>query len=464
VSLVLAPAGGASAADCAWDFPPQGISGPVNVVSPSVVTNGTTIVAVWTDFTNGDGIAAGEIQTAISTTGGNTWSTPLTISSADAVDPELAIDGANVSAIWATPSGLQVANSTDSGATWSTPVVISGVLPVTSGFTSFPAITRSGSSVTALWTADGVVQTASSTDGGVVWSAPTTLDGAGTETRLASAGAVRAATWVSTDQRTWAAVSQDAGATWGASTPVSAAAASTTTPQVAIAGSNISVMWADTTLAVTVIRAASSGNAGTTWSTPFALTAGGDADSPRLASDGTRVSAIWRHLDGVSWRTETAFSLDGGLTWSTATVISTPGSHSTEGQGYPLGGPEIVSDGTTYSATWSESTAALYQVVFASSSDGITWTAPVVLDAAGSGLQSAPRLTTDGSNVTVIWIDALRGISVTAYETTAACPTTTPAALAATGVSLELITSALMLLALGGVLVALRYRRTATSS
>jgi hypothetical protein len=425
----------------------------VNVVSPSVVTNGSIITAVWNDFTNGDGIALGEVQTSFSTNGGNTWSTPLTISTANASDPEIVLDGNNISAIWGAPDGITVANSTDNGATWSTPVIISGAMPITNGQTATPQLVRDGARVVALWSADGVVESATSTDGGASWGAVTSF-GLGSSTNLSSDGLVIGATWVAGDQHIWASASTDGGVSWGAPSDVSGAGA-TTTPRVVVAGTRLTLAWTDTSGAIDVIFTAYSANAGASWSAPAARTSATNADSPRIVTGGSRTTIIWRQHNGTSFRTTTASSSDGGATWSTPVDISTPGVHNTEGYGYPLGGPEIVSDGTTLSATWSESTGGSYQTVFSSSTNGTTWSTPTILDAAGSILQTAPRLTTDGTNVTVVWIDATRGVSVTSYELTDTCSTNPPGQLARTGVATELpLLTALALLVIGGALFA----------
>ncbi|HRN29853.1 MAG TPA: hypothetical protein PK781_06465 [Terrimesophilobacter sp.] len=97
--LIVTPVLAASAAVGSWDPPITLSDAGGEAVAPQLVTDGSTITAVWQRNDGSDY----RIRASSSTDGGVTWSTtPVTLSDAggDAVEPQLVTDGSTITAIW----------------------------------------------------------------------------------------------------------------------------------------------------------------------------------------------------------------------------------------------------------------------------------------------------------------------------------------------------------------------------
>jgi len=234
---------------------------------------------------------------------------------------------------------------------WDAPITIS-----TAGENAFdPQLVTDGTTITATWRRfDGtnfLVQTSSSTDGGTTWSEPVNLSTAG----------------------------QDA-----------------FDPQLVTDGTTITATWRRFDGTNEIIQTSSSTDGGTTWSEPVNLsTAGQDAFEPQLVTDGTTITATWTRFDGTNFLVQTSSSTDGGTTWSEPVNLSTAGQDAF--------GPQLVTDGTTITATWTRSDGTNFLVQTSSSTDGgTTWSEPVNLSTAGQDA-SGPQLVTDGTTITATW-------------------------------------------------------------
>ena len=143
--------------------------------APVVVTNGTTITAVWRRSDGSDT----RVQAA-SSTNGTTWSAPVSLSESgeSALDHEAVAEGGTVTVGWRRYDGAdyrtQVASSSD-GLTWGTPVTLS---PVERNVGRLN-LASDGATITAAWTQNEAgslhLKVASSTNGGVTWSTPITV-------------------------------------------------------------------------------------------------------------------------------------------------------------------------------------------------------------------------------------------------------------------------------------------------
>lgn len=163
-----------------WTAP---VSVPGFGLNQQFVDDGVFVTAVYQVF-------SGPIHSSYSTDGGATWSTPVMVSEAFFGQAELASVAltlgqgtATVNAAWIVFDGshsrVQTAFSTDGGATWSTPVYLSAA-----GQNAAAAeLATDGETITAVWQRfDGGfqrVQVSTSGDGGVTWTEPTTLSGDG---------------------------------------------------------------------------------------------------------------------------------------------------------------------------------------------------------------------------------------------------------------------------------------------
>jgi hypothetical protein len=436
VAVALVTALPASAAAVDWSVPVS-ISGPgVDISESKLVTDGTTITAVWSrnDGTNY------RIQTASSTDGGTTWSTPVTLSDAgqNAFGPQVVTDGTTITAAWYRYDGsnhrIQTASSTDGGTTWSTPVTLSDA----GGTALAPQLVTDGTTITAVWyRGDGSnrrIQSASSTDGGTTWDTPVTLSDAGQDAvapQLVTDGTTITAVWQrndGSDYRIQSASSTDGGTTWSTPVTLSDAATNASDAQLVTDGTTITAVWYGDDGTNYLVETASSPNGGITWSTPVTVSgAGQDAFEPRLVTNGTTITTVWYRFDGSKYRIQGASSTDGGTIWSTPVTISEPGQDAFK--------PQPVTDGTTITVAWELSDGNTIIHTASSTDGGTTWSTPVAIsDIATNG--SSPQLVTNGTTVTVMW-NSRDGTNYR-VQASSSTPTTGPA-LAATGGSASLI-------------------------
>jgi LPXTG-motif cell wall-anchored protein len=401
--LVSSSASAANADTGSWSTPATLSAAGSDASGPQLVTDGSTITVIWSRY---DG-SNNRIQTATSTDAGTTWSTPLDISTAggNAFNPQLVTDGSTITATWYRSDGsnnrIQTATSTDTGTTWSTPATLSAAGSDASG----PQLVTDGRTITVIWyRSDGSnnrIQTATSTDTGTTWSTPLDLSTAGGNAfnpQLVTDGSTITAIWYRSDgsnNRIQAATSTDTGTTWSTPATLSAAGGNASGPQLVTDGSTITATWYrhDSRKRIQV---ATSTDAGTTWSTPLDLsTAGGNAFNPQLVTDGSTITVIWYRSDGSNNRIQTAISTDTGTTWSTPLDLSTAGGNAS--------GPQLVTDGSTITVIWSRYDGSNNRIQTATSTDaGTTWSTPLDLSTAG-GNAFNPQLVTDGSTITATW-------------------------------------------------------------
>lgn len=250
-----------------------------------------------------------------------------------------------------------------------------------------PSVAMSGGNAVAVWVGDAygtpVIQSASSVDGGVSWSTPT-----------------------STPQ--------------GADTPdLSAGGAADVAPQVAMSGDTAVAVWALTTGGFDVVQTAHSSDGGVTWSdptsTPTASTPNlsdpaANAYAPQISVSGQNAVAAWLLDMGGLDIVQVAYSIDGGATWSDPT--STPGRAipAISADNENALSPAIAMSGSAVVATWYSDTTGLVSVA-RSADAGATWTYPTgvpsgavapALSAAGEDA-ALGRVSISGSTAVVVW-------------------------------------------------------------
>jgi len=296
---------------------------------------------------------------------------------------------------------LPLSTATAATASWDAPITVSapGVDSVTS-----PTMVSNGSVITAVFGQyDGShyrVQSARSTNNGLTWSTPVYLSapgGTANQARLTTDGSRVTATWRWNDGsnfRIQSAFSLNGGLTWSAVTTVSEVGQSTLAPRVATDGTTITIAW-ERLVANVAIAAATSTDGGQTWSTPATLSdPTKDAFNPQLVSHDGRVTVMWELEDGGVYRVQSSQSSDGGLNWSGATSLSPNTFDAVE--------PELVADGTTVVAAWRQFDGTYWRIHSARSVDGGAWSASnTVDDGASSG--SYIDMTTDGDSIVIAW-------------------------------------------------------------
>ncbi len=424
LAVTLLPAAPATAALKKWDSPVTVADVGSNV---DVATDGTTVTAVWR---GSDGLNA-RIQSATSADGGSTWTTPVTLSAEgdDARAPRVVTDGTTVTAIWqrfdGTHQRIQAASSTSGGA-WSAPVTLS----VEGQDARDPQIVTGGTTATAIWTrSDGEtvrIQTSSSTNGGA-WSTPVTLsaggeNGTGREPHLATDGTTITVVWSRFEggvDRVQTVYSTNNGVDWSIPVDINAADERGRDPRVVTDGTRITVVWSLDT-SPRGMQSASSTDGGANWSDPVDIVDTGflTPAQPQVVTDGTTITAVWRISDGSNQRIQTASSSDGGATWSVPVFIS--------GAGLSATFANLVTDGSTITATWFRNdptdTDFPPQVqVSRSTNGGITFSTPRTLSSTDERATD-PRLVTDGTTITVAWTND-NGISTGIAASSFSSPT-----------------------------------------
>lgn len=123
---------------------------------------------------------------------------------------------------------------------------------------------------------------------------------------------------------------------------------------------------------------------GESWSAPVVLDPGSTAEDQAVATDHAgKWVGVWETAGGP---VKVSASTDGGITWSTPVSLFTVG---------VLGDMSLVHDGA---GTWMLVYRVGLTLFLTTSSDGLTWSAPIVHPVAGPGLNllQSPRLATDG--------------------------------------------------------------------
>ncbi len=347
------------------------------------------------------------------------WSTPfdLSLSGGDAYVPQISVNSAGTAiAVWGRYDGsnyfIQSSSSTDGGVTWSTPARLSAA----GGNAGNPQISvNAAGAAIAVWNrfngSNDIVQSASSTDGGLNWSTPDNLSaigGSATQPQISMNSAGTAiAVWGRYDGSSYfvqSVSSTDGGATWSPTVnDLSAAGGDAFDPQISVnsAGTAIAI-WRRNNGSNSIVQSASSTDGGVNWSTPANnLSAiGGNAVEPQISVDaaGTAI-AIWRRYDGSDFIVQSASSTNGGVTWSTpANSLSLTGASAVE--------PQISVDAAgTAIAIWIRFNGSNNIVQSVSSTDGgATWS-PTVNDlSAAGGDASGPQISVDAAGTAIaIW-------------------------------------------------------------
>jgi hypothetical protein len=426
----------------------------------------------------------GVIQTRWSSDGGVTWSPAVDLSAdADMSDsPRITLDASGRAiAAWRAQGAfgyaIQARLSADGGATWSNTVT----LAQQSRAMRNPrvSINSSGDAV-ALWVAKTsrvatAIQTSSTPDFGVTWSTPTnlvSLEDNFPQPQVAIDSAGRAiAVWENVASG-YAAVqtksSLDGGLNWSAAVTLSQpiGTESTDKPRLSIDGSGRAIaVWERNN----IIQSSSSPDGGVTWSPAVDLSSNLGISYAAEVSIGEtgRAIAIWRfslagspEVGSPEVIIQTSSSLDGGLTWSPAIDVSEPE--------YPASDPEVSVDGmgravaVWESQRWDQATGEQDPTVIQlsmSTDGGLTWSPAVTLSAFTGEAHFAQLNTNSSGRVFVVWqrYDFLEGEWVVQTRSYLF-----PAALADTGANDSVMGASVMatagLLAAGALALAMRRR------
>ena len=342
---------------------------------PQVALSGNNAFAVWSDNSSGNL----EIFFARSTDGGANFSSASNLSNdpAQSRTPSIAVSNSSISIVWSSSvagnSEIFFARSTDGGANFSIANISQN-----SGFSYTPQLAVSGSNVYVVWNdnTDGNldIMFARSTDGGANFFAAVTLnDNSGGQSSIPSIAVSPSSVYVVWNDNTdgnldiMFARSTDGGGSFSSPTNISANPGGSYTPQLAVSGSNVFILWNDNTDGNLDVLIAKSTDSGATFagaldiSDPLSLN-GAYADYPQMTLYNNNVYVVWQGSSQaeVSTYTDTldiymAASADGGNNFDMPLNLS-----NTAGQSSL---PRIASSSNGVYVIWHDNVGDNYEIL-----------------------------------------------------------------------------------------------------
>jgi hypothetical protein len=300
---------------------------------------------------------------------------------------------------------------------------------------SNPQISSNGGSIYVVWN-DGRnggpgpdIYFDYSTDGGISWQVAdiqlNTVTHISTRPQISSSGSNVYAVWEdyrNGNRDIYFNYSIDNGVTWQATdirldTGDNPGTSESELPQISSNGSNIYVVWEDRRNSKLDIYFNYSTDNGATWqATDIRLDKGDNpganySTKSQVSSSGSNVYVVWEDDRNGNSDIYFNYSTNSGVTWqATAIRIDTgdsPGANwSSE--------PQISSDGSNVYVVWSDQRDGHPDIYFNFSSDnGATWQATDIRldtgDTAGTNSSELPQINSNGSNVYVVWADYRNG-------------------------------------------------------
>ena len=197
--------------------------------------------------------------------------------------------------------------------------------------------------------------------------------------------------------------STDGGMTFSSPVNVSRNVGTSSSPQFAVSGNNVYVVWQAKTTGKYQIIFAKSTDGGSTFGTPANISNNtGDSSYPKIIADGNDIYIAWSFtITNKDYDILFTKSNDGGNTFGNPANISNNLGDS--------GLPQMSASGNNVYVTWENNNLGNFDVFVARSTDkGNTFASPVDVskNASPSG---APQIIASGKNVIVSWMDKISG-------------------------------------------------------
>lgn len=329
--------------------------------------------------------------------------------------PQIAVSGSNVYIAWTQSSSdgtltdVFFRGSTDNGATWGPKIKLSntGTLFI---FATFD-IAAHGSNVYITWEDDASADVflRRSVDSGATWKAIRNMSnnaGDSFDPQVAASGSNVHVVWYDNTpgkSEILLARSTDNGATWKAIKNVSNNAGDSAGPQITVSGSNVYVTWTDWTPGASDILFRGSADNGATWQPSVNLSSNPtSSSSPQIAVSGSNVHVVWTQRItadefGVLFRGST----NNGGTWGAKIKLSSSGGN--------VGSvPDVAAVGSNVYVSWGDDTIG--DVLFRRSTDsGATWKS-ILNISNNTGNSVNPQVAALGANVYIVWSDRTAGV------------------------------------------------------
>jgi hypothetical protein len=331
-------------------------------------------------------------------------------------DPSLGLDGTTLIAVWLdwTPGDPQVfiARAADTGATWGTPVNLSS----TGGASSEYDWTFAGRYLYAIWTdtspGNADIYFRRSVDGGATFKALVNLSmtpGTSSLSRVAlSGGSYVYVAWQERgiyrgdSNEIYFKRSTDAGQSFGSAVNLSNSPGSSEAPAIFALGPHVWVLWTEDVGLHHQVYLRYSSNGGATFAAPVNVSSSaGDAAQPAMAVAGPNVSVVYSDDDPCGWRqAKLRISSDGGASFGAETNVSSCFAHAAF--------PRVIVAGKFVYVTWIQSGNSGVQDVFyrRSINSGATWDSVKNLsNNAGFSFGQQLAWTLAGTELYVAWPD-----------------------------------------------------------
>lgn len=301
----------------------------------------------------------------------------------------------NLRSIEAVPSGF------------SNPLNISSNL----GDSILPQMVLSGNDIYVLWNDNatgkyGIFLT-KSTDGGTNFGMPVNISkniGSSSSPQIAVSGNGVYVVWQAKDTGKYQilfAKSTDGGATFGTPVNISNNSGASTFPKVLVSGNNIYVVWAFTVTNKDYdVLFSKSTDGGATFTTPINLSnTVGDTGLPQMIMSGNNIYITWENDGSGNFDIFVAKSTDSGNTFSAPVNVSNNPKSS--------GAPQIIASGNDVYVIWMDNDPGNYDIFVAKSTDNAsTFGTPVNVsnNTSDSGYQ---QIALSGNNLYVAWTDTI---------------------------------------------------------
>ena len=284
-------------------------------------------------------------------------------------------------------------------------------ISASNGDSILPQMAVSGNSVYVVWNDNSTgifgIFLAKSVDGGTNFGAPVNISrdiGSSSSPQFAVSGNDVYVVWQATTNGKYQIIfakSTDGGATFGTPANISNNSGDSSFPKITVSGNNVYIAWAFTVTKKDYdILFTKSSDGGTTFSTPVNLSNNfGDSGIPQMAVSGNNVFVTWENNGLGDFDVFVAKSTDNGNTFTAPVNVSHDPKQS--------GAPQIAISGNNVYVVWMDNTPGNYDVFVAKSiDDGSTFGKPINLSNNG-GDSGYPEMAASENNVYVVWTDTV---------------------------------------------------------
>jgi hypothetical protein len=332
----------------------------------------------------------------------------LTYNIGDSRNTAIAVSGNNIHVVWMddTPGRYDIyyKQSLDNGATWSK----SKRLTKNRGDSKAPDIAVSGDNVHVVWfdetPGNAEIYYRHSADNGATWGSDSRLTnnaGASRFAQVAVSGSDIHVVWQDTskgNREIFYKQSNDSGSTWSGNKRLTSNKGNSCLPTIAVSGSNIHVTWMDETQGNFEIFYKRSSNNGAIWGRKRRLTFNEKwSILPSVAVSGNNVYVVWE--DSASGNLEIYYKISStnGASWGARERLTITTGTSAD--------PAVVASGDEVHVVFFDDTPGNREIYYRWSSDNAaTWSSKKRLTK-NPGSSSNPAIAVSGGKVYVTWDD-----------------------------------------------------------